>query len=81
MNEKEAREIVSKGKPSPFTRPIPYQEYLEAKIYLEAIEKAKVLEARLRVSMVDCPCNFKSEEPCDNCNKNGEAIAQWGREK
>jgi hypothetical protein len=86
MNEKEAREIVKRYDTQQTSTMSVYEALIRAKGYLEAIEKAKVLEEALE--NIRCE-TFLDRIPAYNRNLTQEdmvrladkAIAKWEKEK
>lgn len=79
MREKEAREILKNAEYYEFN-----SEWFRAKSYLEAIDKAKVLEDALKEMYDDGNCwDTKDEEECGECGwcHSKQAINQWEVEK
>lgn len=84
MNEKEAREIIQEHKEGKCHECFEGECMDEAKGYLEALEKAKVLVEALRYAINYVYTAQRGARPIDRfkqVNKVKEALAQWEKEK
>lgn len=81
MNEKEAREIIENDENE--NRASKLLNYAGAIKYLEAIEKAKVLEEAVKIGLEYLVAYKENEGIIDNGGeeKIRKAIAQWEKEK